>query len=166
MKWDCSRHCFRASYALDMHADLLRIALALVLCTAYGIGVAAEAITVTVYAEPKCTTCSGWIKHLRANGFAVVVREVTDAESVRKKLHVPERHASCHTAEVEGYAIEGHVPAPDIKRLLAEHPDAAGLAVPGMPHGAPGLETGRFEPFDVLLFNHLGAVRLFQSHSP
>ena len=159
-----------------MYSNLLRVAFALVLCSGFGFGfgfgfgvaaaAAGEAITVTVYVAPDCTTCSGWIEHLRVNGFAVVVRKVSNAKPVRRKLHVPERHASCHTAEVQGYAIEGHVPAVDINRLLAEHRDAAGLAVPGMPQGAPGLETGRLEPFDVLVFNHLGAVRLFHRYTP
>lgn len=120
---------------MTMDTNLLRVAFLLLLFAKPDLAVAAEPVTVTLYKEPDCTTCGGWVEHLRANGFAVVVHEVADAESLRRKLHVPERHASCHTAEVGGYVIE--VPAADIKRLLTEHPDARGLAVPGMPQVAP-----------------------------
>lgn len=134
--------------------------LALVSRVAFG----GDPVVITLYRHAQCNTCEAWARHLRANGFEVTVHEVSDLAAVREKVHVPERLASWHTATVAGYAIEGHVPAPDIKRLLTQRPDAAGLAVPGLPQGAPGVETGRFEAYDVLLFDYLGVVRVYQRY--
>ena len=90
-----------------------------------------------------------------------VVRDVTPH---KKKLGVPERLASCHTAVVDGYTVEGHVPASDIKRLLADRPRAAGLAVPGIPAGSPGMEIGKIDPYDVLLFDKSGKTTVYRSY--
>jgi hypothetical protein len=118
----------------------------------------------TVYKDPNCGCCSAWVEHLKANGFSVTVHDVKDMAPHKKKLGVPERLASCHTALVDGYTVEGHVPASEIKRLLAERPRAKGLAVPGMPEGSPGMETGKRDPYDVLLFDTDGKATVYKSY--
>ena len=124
-----------------------------------------SASAVTVYKDAGCGCCAAWVDHLKANGLPIAaVHDVPDMTPHKQKFGVPERLASCHTAVVEGYTIEGHVPASDIKRLLSERPKAKGLAVPGMPHGSPGMETGRFDPYDVLLFDANGKTRVYQSY--
>jgi hypothetical protein len=107
---------------------------------------------VEVFKSTTCGCCALWVDHLRANGFEVKVSDVRDAAAYRARFRVPNALGACHTATVAGYAIEGHVPAREIKRLLAEGPKAAGLAVPGMPLGSPGMEGPRTEPYEVLLF--------------
>ncbi|MES2562518.1 MAG: DUF411 domain-containing protein [Pseudomonadota bacterium] len=119
--------------------------------------------TITVYKDPNCGCCAAWIDHLKANGFKAQVHDVRDMTPHKKKLRVPERLASCHTAVIEGYTIEGHVPASQIRRLLAERPKARGLAVPDMPQGSPGMETGKLDPYDVLLFTDSGSSRVYSS---
>ena len=113
---------------------------------------------ILVHRDPSCGCCGGWIDHLRQAGFPVEVVETADLQPVRIRLGVPDALAACHTGEVAGYVIEGHVPAAAIKRLLAELPSAKGLAVPGMPIGSPGMEVAGFEPatFDVILFGPSG----------
>ena len=112
---------------------------------------------IDVYKGPACGCCGDWIKHLRSSGFEVRAHDVADPSEYRRRYGVPEVFASCHTALVGGYAIEGHVPAREIKRLLAERPKAQGLAVPGMPVGSPGMEQGgRRDPYEVLLFQRDG----------
>lgn len=107
---------------------------------------------VEVYKSSTCGCCGDWIKHLRASGFEVRAHDVSDTGEYRRRYGVPGAFASCHTALVAGYVIEGHVPAREIKRLLAERPKAQGLAVPGMAAGSPGMEGPRSEPYEVLLF--------------
>lgn len=109
-----------------------------------------------VYKSPSCGCCGDWIKHLRANGFDTRVHDVEDTGEYRRRYGVPDQFASCHTGVAAGYAIEGHVPAREIKRLLAERPQAQGLAVPGMPAGAPGMDGPKNDPYDVLLFQRDG----------
>ena len=106
-----------------------------------------------VHRSPTCGCCMNWVEHMRHAGFDVEVRNVADMGAVKARLGVPDEMRSCHTAEVGGYFIEGHVPAADIRRLLAERPDAKGLAVPGMPMGSPGMEhpAGHVQPYDVML---------------
>ena len=99
---------------------------------------------VLVHKSPTCGCCAGWVKHMEASGFAVEVVETHDLEPVRKDVGVPVGKASCHTAQVDGYFVEGHVPADDVKRLLAERPDARGLTAPGMPIGSPDGTTSEF----------------------
>lgn len=111
---------------------------------------------VTVHKDPNCGCCSGWIDHLRAAGFPVEVQETAALARVRQQHGVPPELASCHTALVGGYVIEGHVPALAVQRLLAERPDARGLAVPGMPVGSPGMEGRAPQPYTVLLFGPAG----------
>lgn len=107
---------------------------------------------ISVSKDPNCGCCNGWIEHLRHNGYAVRVNEATDMPAIKARLGVPPELASCHTAEIAGYVIEGHVPADAITRLIAEKPTASGLAVPGMPIGAPGMEGGAPEIYEVVLF--------------
>jgi hypothetical protein len=107
----------------------------------------AQETSVTVHKDPNCGCCTGWVQHLRESGFTVGVEETPDLDSVRTRLGVPR----CHTAEVAGYVVEGHVPAAAVRRLLAERPNAKGLAVPGMPVGSPGMEGGRPAPYTAVL---------------
>ncbi len=106
---------------------------------------------VEVWRSLSCGCCGNWITHLQKNGFATNVHVVDDNASARRTLGIPEPLGSCHTAKVDGYALEGHVPASDIKRLLAERPKARGLVVPGMPQGSPGMDYPRSPAYDVLL---------------
>jgi hypothetical protein len=118
---------------------------------------AAEAIKVTVHRDATCGCCKAWTDRLRAAGFVVDVIDEADMKSVKMKLGVPQELASCHTAELDGYVIEGHVPIASIRRLLAEKPKALGLSVPGMPAGSPGMEgDGPDEAYEVLLFDAFG----------
>ena len=123
--------------------------------------------TIEVWKSATCECCGNWVKHLEANGFAVKVNaaEPTALERLKAQAGIPTKLAACHTAKIDGYVIEGHVPAPDIKRLVAEKPDAIGLTVPGMPLGSPGMEQGaKFEPYDVLLLKPDGTTQVFASH--
>lgn len=125
----------------------------------------------TVFAEvwksPTCGCCKDWITHLEANGFKVKVHDVGNT-AARARLKIPAKLGSCHTALVGRYAVEGHVPAADIKRFLKERSDAIGLAVPGMPHGSPGMDGpaygNRQDPYDVLLIAQDGSTRVFNSY--
>jgi hypothetical protein len=117
----------------------------------------AEALPeVLVHKDPSCSCCSGWAEHLRQAGFPLRIVESRDLDAVKKRLGVPADLASCHTAEVRGYVVEGHVPASAIRRLLAERPSAVGLAVPGMPAGSPGMEGGTPEAYEIVLFGERG----------
>lgn len=121
-----------------------------------------------VWKNPSCGCCKSWISHMSANGFALDVVEVdqTALEAVKRQNGVSESHASCHTARIGDYVVEGHVPASAVNRLLAEKPDAVGLAVPGMPAGSPGMETdGAGEAYDVLLIKKDGSSEVFE-HVP
>jgi hypothetical protein len=113
---------------------------------------------ITVSKDPSCGCCGGWVDHLKAEGFAVEVIETAGLDRVKAKLGVPNDLAACHTAEVEGYVIEGHVPAVAIRRLVSEKPQAKGLAVPGMPVGSPGMEVAgaQADVYDVVLFGAFG----------
>jgi hypothetical protein len=123
---------------------------------------------VEVWKDPTCGCCGEWIQHLEQNGFSVVVHDTGNAQ-VRAKLGIPVKLGSCHTAVVAGYAVEGHVPAREILRLLKEKPVAIGLAVPGMPVGGPGMDSpaykGRRDPYDVLLVLKGGATSVFASYN-
>ena len=107
---------------------------------------------ITVHRAPSCGCCLGWIQHLQKAGFRASVIETRDIDAVKKRLGVPDDLAACHTAEIAGYVIEGHVPAAALKRFLSEKPNASGLAVRGMPVGSPGMEGGKPEPYDVVMF--------------
>jgi hypothetical protein len=111
---------------------------------------------VTVHKDPNCGCCSGWVQHLQKAGFPTQVLDAKDLDAVKTRLGVPDDLAACHTAEVAGYIVEGHVPAIALKRFLAEKPDADGLAVPGMPVGSPGMEGATVEKYEVVLFGPSG----------
>lgn len=111
----------------------------------------ADGPAMTVYKDPSCGCCDGWINHMRQAGFRVTVAP-GDVNAAKARLGVPADLVSCHTATVGGYVVEGHVPADAVRRLLAERPAAAGLAVPGMPTGSPGMEGGEPETYDVIAF--------------
>jgi hypothetical protein len=120
----------------------------------------------TVYKSPTCGCCKSWVDAVKQAGFTVEVHDVADVTPVKDEAGVPADKRSCHTAIVGGYAIEGHVPPATIKKFLAEHPKAAGLAVPGMPTGAPGMEMPGMQPdhYDVIAFQSNGASTGYESH--
>lgn len=123
-----------------------------------------DAPTVTVFKSPTCGCCSMWVEHLEAAGFTVETRDRDDMAVVKDSLGLPSDLASCHTGVVDGYVIEGHVPAEYVARLLKERPEALGLAVPGMPVGSPGMEMGdRRDPYQVLLVDDSGEAAVFAS---
>ena len=145
------------------NAGLLAIGAALLPIPA----LAASPLLVEVWKDPDCGCCRDWVRHLNANGFATRVHDEGNAQA-RARLGMPQKVGGCHTASVGGYVIEGHVPAPDIRRLLAERPKALGLAVPGMPVGSPGMDGpaygGRRDAYDVLLVQADGSSRVFERH--
>jgi len=112
---------------------------------------AAEQPLVTVHKDPNCGCCAGWAEHLEGHGFPVKTIETAQLNPLKARLGIPVELRACHTAEVGGYIIEGHVPARSIEKLLIERPQASGLAVPGMPQGSPGM-TGDPEEYEVVLF--------------
>lgn len=124
---------------------------------------AQDAPLVRVYKSPACGCCGEWVKHMRANGFRVETHDVADVMPVKRQYGVADELASCHTAVVSGYAIEGHVPASDIQRLLRERPKVRGLAVPGMVPGSPGMDQGSPQPYATLAFDGRGS-RIFMRH--
>ena len=125
-----------------------------------------DPVTVTVYKSPTCGCCVKWIDHLEAGGLAVEAIDVEDMARIKNENGVSDGLASCHTAIVDGYVIEGHVPIEDVLRLLEERPDVAGLAVPNMPIGSPGMEGPNPEPYDVLAFTKQGSTHKYASHGP
>jgi len=146
MTWQTQHYTRRATLGLIVTASV-----------SLATGVRAETYPpMIVSKDPNCGCCSGWVAHLRRNGFAVSVTETADVQSVKARLGVPADLSSCHTAEIAGYVIEGHVPAQAITRLLTDEPIALGLAVPGMPIGSPGMEGGTPEIYDVILFGKDG----------
>ena len=120
---------------------------------------------ITVWKTPNCGCCSAWVTHLQSNGFEVVTNDVSDTGPIRQKAGLPDKFGSCHTALLEGYVLEGHVPAQDIRRLLREKPKAIGLAVPGMPVGSPGMEMGvARDAYEVVVVLKDGSSKTFQSY--
>lgn len=120
--------------------------------------------TISVYKSPTCGCCSAWIEHLEQNGFQVNAFNSDRMGEVKRALGVAPKHASCHTAKIDGYIIEGHVPATEIRRLLKERPAMAGLSVPGMPMGSPGMDGPRKDPYQVLLFDRNGNSRVYADY--
>jgi hypothetical protein len=116
---------------------------------------------VVVYKNPSCGCCSKWADHLRTNGFAVEVKAVNSMADVKERFGTPWQLESCHTALIDGYVIEGHVPVREINRLLAERPEVKGLAIPGMPAGSPGMEGRYTDPYDVMLFPSDGSTEVY-----
>jgi len=132
-----------------------------------GLMAAPTAAMVEVWKSPTCGCCNDWIKHLEANGFQIKTYD-TGNTAMRKKLSMPEKYGSCHTAKVNGYVLEGHVPAREIRRLLQEKPKAVGLSVPNMPVGSPGMDGpeygGRKDPYNVMLVNQDGSAKVYQAY--
>jgi hypothetical protein len=120
--------------------------------------------TITVYKDPSCGCCKSWVEHLIKHGYRVDAKDTPNMTEIKRTLGVPDAITSCHTAMVNGYLIEGHVPAADIDRLLAKKPRIAGLAVPGMPMGSPGMEGPRNQAYKVLAFDKSGKTTVFASH--
>ena len=132
-------------------------------------GTATAAAIMEVYKSPTCGCCANWVDIMRDNGFTVNIHDVGNDEA-RAEAGISTELGSCHTALVNGYAIEGHVPVEDIKRLLKERPRAVGLSAPGMPHGSPGMETGRVDSYNVLLIRKPGdkrsAAEIYNRYGP
>jgi hypothetical protein len=142
----------------------LSIAIGLAWLT-FSAAAAAPQPEIEVYKSRACSCCEKWIDHLRAEHFTVRVHDVDDVSPIKRENGIPAEVSSCHTAFVAGYVVEGHVPASDIRRLLAERPKVAGLAVPGMPVGSPGMEGAHPVSYDVVSFGAQG-VRVFSKHTP
>ena len=122
---------------------------------------------VRVYKDPTCGCCALWVEHLRKAGFVATVTDTGDMTSIKTKHGVPAKVRSCHTALVDGYVLEGHVPAEDVQRLLKQRPAVVGIGVPGMPIGSPGMEVAGMRPqaYDVLAFDKSGGTKVFASHA-
>lgn len=127
----------------------------------------AEPVPMTAYMTPECGCCGDWVSHMKANGFLVTTRSIPgpDLDSLKDRVHVPANARSCHTAEVKGYVVEGHVPAESVHRMVKDGPEILGLAVPGMPFGSPGMEVPDVEPtpYDVLAFDASGELAVMES---
>lgn len=154
--------------ALEMNRRTLLMGAALAGLTAYGYATAQTFKHVEVWKDASCGCCKDWLAHLEKNGFKTTVFE-TGNTAKRAQLGLAEKFGSCHTALIDGYVIEGHVPVSDIQRLLKEKPKALGLAVPGMPIGSPGMDGaaygGRKDPFQVLLVKRDGSSQVFKSYA-
>ncbi|MBP0440135.1 DUF411 domain-containing protein [Tianweitania sediminis] len=144
----------RNDHAISRRAFLAGLGSIPVLLSVPGTGYAASSPLVTVTKDPNCGCCTGWAEHIEAAGFPVRIVESQNMDAIKQRLGVPPALYSCHTAEVDGYVVEGHVPAAAIQRLLTERPAATGLAVPGMPAGSPGMDFPGMtaEPYEVFLF--------------
>lgn len=151
-------------FGVRLPAVLMAAMLPIVFVLVGGCSQESDAQTITVYKSPTCGCCKKWIAHLEANGFQVDAHDTYDMGSVKRANGISEPFASCHTALVDGYVIEGHVPASAIHRLLKEKPVAAGLSVPGMPMGSPGMEGPRKDSYNVLLFNRAGDSAIYERH--
>lgn len=140
---------------------------ALVAPLIFGIALRSEAAPeVQVFRSATCGCCVAWARHMERSGFRVQVTDVEDLADLKRELGIPPRLGACHTARVDGFLVEGHVPAEDVWRLLRERPDVRGLGVPGMPEGSPGMEGPRPEAYTVFAFSEGGAVEPFARHGP
>ncbi len=122
-----------------------------------------DSVTLVVYKESTCPCCNSWVDYMRTNSLRVVTYNVSDLDAVKQKHQIAGNLHSCHTTEVGGYYVEGHVPADLVRRLLAERPPIAGITVPGMPVGSPGMEVGPPEPYDILSVDSAGRTAIFAS---
>ena len=139
-------------------SSLLATVLALVVVLAVQKTMAAD---IVVYKSPTCGCCGKWVQHMEEAGFSVEVENMSDVAPIKRKLGVPARMQSCHTAKVADYLVEGHVPADLVRRMLDEKPDIKGLAVPGMPMGSPGMEGPRKDPFNVIAVGKDGGYSVY-----
>jgi hypothetical protein len=146
----------------------IALALAAIVLAASAVGTTAQdrQPTIEVYKDPNCGCCSKWIDHLRSHGFTARAIDTAKMDDVKTSRGVPRQARSCHTGIVDGYVVEGHVPAADIQRLLKERPSIVGIAVPGMPIGSPGMEVPgtKAQTYDVIAFSKDGSTRVFASH--
>lgn len=159
--------CARASEeAVSSPAAATETASAVAVAVAAGPTIDPELPLAIVHKTASCGCCGVWADHLKAAGFSVEIRDTDDMHPVKRRLGVPAGKASCHTAEIGGYVVEGHVPASDIKRLLTERPTARGLVLPGMPAGSPGMEMpdGYVQPYTVELVRTDGSTEPFAQH--
>ena len=153
----------------DFSLQRRRSLLGMVAMGAASIAVAAkpQILEIQVWKDPNCGCCNAWIEHLEKNGFSLSVIDAGN-NAARARLGLPQKFASCHTGLVQGYVIEGHVPAADIRRLIKEKPDAIGIAVPGMPIGSPGMDGPDYgkqrDPYQVLLIQKNGSSKVFNSY--
>jgi len=153
----------------DFSLQRRRSLLGMVAMGAASIAVAAkpQILEIQVWKDPNCGCCNAWIEHLEKNGFSLTVIDAGN-NAARARLGLPQKFASCHTGLVQGYVIEGHVPAADIRRLIKEKPDAIGIAVPGMPIGSPGMDGPDYgkqrDPYQVLLIQKNGSSKVFNSY--
>ena len=154
-------------YIKQIVVFLVAIAVVMSLTTATSAATASVPLEITVYRDPFCSCCEGWIDYLTNQGFQPTSVKTSTIDTLKQQYGVPNDLVSCHTAVINGYVVEGHVPADDIKRLLAEQPnDVAGISVPGMPIGTPGLESGDVrEPFTVFSFDKQGNTEVFKKYS-
>ena len=120
--------------------------------------------SILVYKSPSCGCCKAWMDHLSQNGFKVTGKDMNDVQPMKDEVGLPAKLASCHTAIVDGYVIEGHVPAADIQRLLKERPKIVGLSAPGMPPSSPGMDQPGKVPYDVIAFDAKGTTTVFARH--
>jgi hypothetical protein len=145
----------------------MKIALALAAAATFGAVAAprtAAPPSVVVYKSPSCGCCKSWMKHLEENGFKVTGKDMDNVQPMKDDLGVPAKLSSCHTAVVDGYVIEGHVPAADIQRLLKERPKVVGLSAPGMPPSSPGMDQPGKVPYDVISFDARGGSTVYAKH--
>ena len=168
-------HLMRRAYALKVESREALIimrktvglaVLGLVMALTSGGAEAQRPVGIDVFKDVTCGCCANWVEHLRRSGFAPTSTNVDDITAVKNKHNVPAQARSCHTALVEGYVVEGHVPAAQIQRLLKDRPAIRGLAVPGMPIGSPGMEGPNARPYDVLAFDKNGRTTVFATERP
>ena len=149
-----------------IRVSLASLTLGIVLALGANVWMAAQATRpqMTVYKSATCGCCSKWVEHMQANGFDVKAINVDDIDKVKRERGVPADAASCHTAIVNGYIVEGHVPADAVMKVLKEKPAIAGIAVPGMPMGSPGMEVsgGQKEAFNIVAFDKAGKTSIYQ----
>jgi len=158
-----SRRFGRRSLMIGLGGVAVAAAGAMAFPGLFGSG-SARAGEVVVYKSPSCGCCGQWATHMRQSGFAVSVKNIDNISPVKEQAGVPYDLESCHTAFIDGYVVEGHVPAQDIHKMLAEKPSIKGLAVPGMPMGSPGMEGGDPEPYTVYSFDADGKAKAYASH--
>ena len=149
-----------------MFRMMLMISALALLLTACGAAPApdSDAIEVHVFKSPYCGCCGQWIAYMEDNGFDVTVEEVENMAVIKARYHVPPQLESCHTAIVDGYVVEGHVPVREINRMLVERPEILGIAVAGMPIGSPGMDGSPAQPFDVVAFDRQGQTLVYGSY--
>lgn len=142
----------------------VRIVFVIVAGLYWSLAAAADPVEITVFKTASCGCCQGWVEHMRGNGFDVTPRDLqwSELSSLKSHHHVPANLHSCHTAVVDGYIVEGHVPADIVKRLLIERPEAIGISAPGMPAASPGMDIPSGGPYDVLIFDASGGTQLYQ----